>query len=186
MEVRFDGIDGHLHGVRDLLQVHLLLELHEKDGALVRREGFKYARKAGDLFACDELGFGCGLLGCDEGCDVVDVDGGSFGLLPELELLRSLVIANEIDRDAGEPGIEACVSAEGSTCIVGFEQAVLGDGLGEVGIARGVGDEAEDARPVGSDQRIDVVEFADDLTPCPKSDCNLLSAIWPALAGQWE
>ena len=59
--------------------------------------------------------------------------------------------------DGGEPGVDVGVAAEGVAGVVGLEEAVLGDGLGEVRVVGRKGDEAEDARAVGADQGVDVV-----------------------------
>ena len=90
---------------------------------------------------------------------VGDVDGGGAGLAPEAELLEALLIADEVDGDAGEPGADGAVAAEAVAGVVGLEEAILGDGLGEVGVAEGEGDEAQEPRPVGADQGVHVVQL---------------------------
>ena len=90
---------------------------------------------------------------------VGDVDGGGAGLTPEAELLQALLVADEIDGDAGEPGADGAVAAETIAGVVSLEEAVLGDGLGQVGVAELEGDKAQQPGPVGSDQGIHVVQL---------------------------
>jgi len=92
MQMGFDGVDGHVHGLGDIGQIHLVGEFHEEDGALVERQGVEDGAQAGDLLLGDELGFRRGRVAGDEAGDVGDVERGGAGLLPEFELLGALVV----------------------------------------------------------------------------------------------
>ena len=92
------------------------------------------------------------------GC-IADINSGGASLTPEAELLQALLIANEIDSNAGEPGAYGAVATEARATVIGLQEAVLGDGFGEVRISDGEGDETEQARPVCPDKGIDVVQL---------------------------
>ena len=159
MEVGLYGVDGNVGDGGDLGELQLFGEAHEEDGALVGREVLEGGVDLGGLLFDEEAGLGGALVAGEEVGGVGDVDGGGAGLTPEAELLEALLVADEIDGDAGEPGADGAVAAEAVAGVVGLEEAVLGDGLGEVGVAEGEGDEAEETRPVGPDQGLDVVQL---------------------------
>ena len=69
------------------------------------------------------------------------------------------MVADEVDGDGGKKGVDRGLSAKGGASVVGLEQAILGDGLGEVWISCRKGDEAENAGPVVLDECVDIVEF---------------------------
>ena len=159
MEVGLDGVDGDVGDGGDLGELELFGEAHEEDGALVGREILQGGVDLGGLFLDEEAGFGGAFGAGEEVGGVGDVDGGGAGLTPEAELLQALVVADEVDGDGGEPGADGAVAAEAVAGVVGLEEAVLGDGLGEVRVADGEGDEAQEAWPVGADQGIHVVQL---------------------------
>lgn len=106
-----------------------------------------------------DSGLGGGLVAGKEVGGVGDVDGGGAGLTPEAELLEALLVADEIDGDAGEPGVYRAVAAEVGAAVVGLEEAVLSNGFSEVLVSDGEGDESEQARPVCPNQGVDVVQL---------------------------
>jgi hypothetical protein len=97
----------------------------------VGREALERGLDLGGLFLDEDEGLGRALVAAKEAGGNGDVDGGGAGLTPEAELLQTLLVADEIDGDAGEPGAYGAVPAEAGAAVVGLEEAVLGDGLGE-------------------------------------------------------
>ncbi len=159
VEVGLDGVDRHLGDCRDLSEIHLFGEAHEEDGTLVGGEVFEGSDDLGGLFLDEDAGLGGGLVAGEKVGGVGDVDGGGAGLTPEAEFLQALLIADEIDGDAGEPGVDGAVPAEVGAAVVGLEETVLSNGLSEIGVADGEGDKAEQARPVCPNQGVDVVQL---------------------------
>ena len=159
VEMGFDRVDGHLKRVRDVLQVHFFRKLHQENSTLVRRKCFKDKGEPGYLLPGDQLGFGCAAFCLDERSNIADVDRGGLGALPEFELFGALVIADEVDGDGGKKGVDRGLSAKAGASVVGLEQAILGDGLGEVWVSCREGDEAKNTGPVGLDESVDVVKL---------------------------
>src|SRR5579862_3943905 len=95
----------------------------------------------------------------------MDVDGGGLELLPELVSPGPEVIARDVDRDAGEPGIQTTVTAEALPAAEGTQKGILGNGFRQIGIPRGARDKPADSRLVQPDQLIYVIELADDSGP---------------------
>ncbi len=159
VEVGLDGVDGDAGDGGDLGEFEFLGEAHEEDVALIGGEIEQSSLDLSGLLLDEEAGLGGAFVAGKEVGGVGDVDGGGAGLTPEAELLEALLVADEIDGDAGEPGVDGAVAAEAVAGVVGLEEAVLGDGLGEVGVTDGEGDEAEQPGPVGADQGLHVVEL---------------------------
>ena len=81
---------------------------------------------------------------------------------PELELAASLAVPHQVGGDMSQPGVNAAVSAKRIPAVVGLQQAVLHNRLGQVLVAGGISDEPEQAEPVDAIQRVDVVQLARD------------------------
>jgi hypothetical protein len=159
VEVGLDGVDGDVGDGGDLGEFELFGEAHEEDGALVGREVLEGGVDLGRFFFHEEAGLGGGLVGGEEVGGFGDVDGGGAGLAPEAEFLKALVVADEVDGDGGEPGADGAVAAETVAGVVGLEEAILSDGLGQVSVTDGEGYEAEEAGAVGADQGLHVVQL---------------------------
>ncbi len=159
VEVGLDGVDGDVGDGGDLGELEVFGEAHEEDGALVGREVLEGGVDLAGLFLDEEAGLGGALVAGEEVGGFGDVDGGGAGLAPETELLEALLVADEVDGDGGEPGADGAVAAEAVAGVVGLEEAVLGDGLGEVCVADGERDKAKEAGPVGADQGLHVVQL---------------------------
>ena len=76
------------------------------------------------------------------------VEGGAGGVTPEAETVGAGVVAEEVEGDAGEPGVRGAVAAELGAGRPGAEEGFLGEGFGEVAVAGGGEEEPQDARVV--------------------------------------
>ena len=161
MKVGFHRVDRHVERFRNILQIHFLGKLHQKNGTLIRREGLKNNSQPGHFLPGNELSFGRRSLCLDERSNIVDIDCGSCGALPELKLFRALVIADEVDRDGSKKGVDRGIATEAGTGVVRLEQTILSDGLGKIWISSREGDETKDTGPVRFDKSVDVIEFVD-------------------------
>ena len=106
----------------------------------------------------DEVLFG-GPAGLGEVVgEIAGVYGCSCSAFPEAEGLGAGVRAEKIEGDAGDPGGDAAFAAEGTASAPDVEEGVLGEGEGEVAVAGGEKEKAEDTRFVESVEAGDVVE----------------------------
>jgi len=90
--------------------------------------------------------------------EVARVYGGVCGALPEAEGFGAGVRAEKVESDAGDPGSGAAVAAEGAASTPDIEEGVLRQGEGEVAVAAGEKQEAEDSGFVERVEAGDVVE----------------------------
>lgn len=161
VEMALDCADGQAGGGGDLGEVKLLDEAEEEDGALALGELGYGVPDDGELLPGDEAVFeGAVAVGNVFG-DIGDVDCSSRGALPEAETLGAGVVAEEIEGDAHEPGGDGAVFAEGGAGGPGAEKGLLGEGLGDVAVAGGDEEEAEDALLVKGDDGGQVIEGSD-------------------------
>ena len=85
----------------------------------------------------------------------MSVDGGASDLAPKAEAVGAGVVADEIERDAGEPGGFRAVAAELGAGRPGAQEGLLGEGFGGVAVAQRGQQEAEDALRVEGVQALD-------------------------------
>jgi len=82
--------------------------------------------------------------------DVVGVNGGGCGTLPEAEVLGAGVRAEKVKGDTGDPGGDAALAAKTGTRAPGLEEGFLGKRESEITVADRKQKEAEEARLVES------------------------------------
>ena len=151
VEMAFDGTDGQTGDGGDVGNLEAFDEAEEEDLALAAGEFGDRIPDEGELLAGDQTGLG-GAAGLgDVGGDVGDIDGAGGGLLPETKAVGAGMVAQEVERDAHQPGVDGGVAAEAGAGGPGAQEGVLGEGEGEVAIAQGGEQEAEDARLVEGD-----------------------------------
>jgi len=90
--------------------------------------------------------------------EVAGINRGVCGALPEAEGLGACVRAEKVEGDASDPGGDAAVAAEGAASAPDVEEGVLREGEGEIAVAAGEKQEAEDAWLVECVETGDIVE----------------------------
>ena len=162
IEMAFDGADGQAEDGGDFGKLELFDEAKDEDGVLARWEKGDGGPNEGHLLAGDESRLGGAVAVGECVGDVGDINGGVGGALPEAEAIGAGVVAEEVDGKAHEPGGDGTVAAEGSAGGPGTEEGVLGERLGDVAVADGEEQEAEDALLVEGDDGFEVVEHTRD------------------------
>ena len=120
---------------------------HE-DGALPLAEAFDRGPDEADLIPCEDLGFRGRLAAGQPLRRVIGVYRVGAGRLPELQTAAAPVVFLQVDGNAQKPGEDAGVAAEAGPVAMRLEQALLGQGLGGIGVAERSEQEAEDLRPI--------------------------------------
>lgn len=165
VQVRSYGVDGHLQNLADFSDGKLFEKLHQEDGALIGRQFLQNGGQVADLFLGQKLALGAGFGGGNKTGHLLHVERGGAYLLPEFELCRADMIPDHVECDAGHPGGHAAVATKAFPAPVGAQKRVLGNGFSQIGVAGREGDEAENARPVGGYQRVNIVQLARGRTP---------------------
>ena len=93
------------------------------------------------------------------------IHGSGFDPVPELDSSASPVVPQNIDGDTGEPCAHAALAAKTVPAVVGSQQRVLGNRLGEVRVPGRICDKANDSCPMGSRKGVDIVELANGPDP---------------------
>ncbi len=162
IEMAFDGTDGEAGDGGDVGNLKAFDEAEEEDLALAAGEFGDRIPDESELLAGDQTGLG-GASGLgDVGGDVGNIDGAGGGLLPEAEAVGAGVVAQEVERDAHQPGVDGGVAAEAGAGGPSAQEGVLGEGEGEVAIAERGKQEAKDARLVKGDDGLEIVEWSGD------------------------
>ena len=158
VEVALDGADGQAGGSGDLGEVEFLDEAKKENGALALGElGDGIPDEGQLLFGCEAV-FGRAVVVGDVLGYVGDVDCSGRDAFPEAKALGAGVVAKKIEGDAHEPGGDGTVFAERGTVAPGAKKSLLGEGLGDVAVAGGGEEEAEDALLVEGYDGAQVVE----------------------------
>jgi len=79
--------------------------------------------------------------------------------LPELKMPAAHVIANQIDRNSYQPGIDAAVPPEGTSALPGIPEAVLRKRFREIHIAKGSKQKSKHSRTVLLYKTVEILEF---------------------------
>src|ERR1700744_3715072 len=105
MQVGLDRIDGHIRHLCDLLNTHLFEKLEQKYPPLIDRKRVYSSLHLLHSLSRQDFGFCRTLARGQKGSELRDIQRCCPGLAPELELLESHMIADQVVGEAAEPWV---------------------------------------------------------------------------------